>query len=90
VDDVEDALGYKVYWKIPNSYFAVMSAINKGVPISSISPNSNIDMNFTELAAKLSDSVIIKNVQTRTKSKSFELPFNLNLDSLKNFKLFNK
>jgi len=90
IDDVEDALGHEVFWKIPNSYFAVMSAINKGVPISSIAPNSSIDNSFTELAAKLTDSVIIMNESTKSTNKSFKLPFNLNIDSLKNLKLFNK
>lgn len=32
VKDVEDALGQKVYSKIPNNYFTIMSAINKGIP----------------------------------------------------------
>ena len=90
IDDVEDALGHEVFWKIPNSYFAVMSAINKGVPISSIAPNSTIDDSFTELAAKLTDSVVIMHESTNSTNKSFKLPFNLNIDSLKNLKLFNK
>ena len=90
IDDVEDALGHEVFWKIPNSYFAVMSAINKGVPVSSIAPNSTIDDSFTELAAKLTDSVIIMHESTKPTNKNFKLPFNLNIDSLKNLKLFNK
>jgi len=87
INDVEDALGHEVFWKIPNSYFSVMSAINKGVPISTIDPDSNIDVSFTELAAKLSDSVIILNSASKSSNDS-KLPFGL--DSLKNFKLFNK
>ncbi|OGI04700.1 MAG: hypothetical protein A2104_03555 [Candidatus Melainabacteria bacterium GWF2_32_7] len=87
IDDVEDALGHEVFWKIPNSYFAVMSAINKGVPISAIAPNSSIDDSFTELAAKLSDSVILMNESTQSTNKGFKLSF---IDSLKNLKLFNK
>ena len=30
-DDVEKVLSKSVYWKIPNNYFALMTAINKGV-----------------------------------------------------------
>lgn len=90
IDDVEDALGHEVYWKIPNSYFSIMSAINKGVPVSSIAPNSNIDTSFTELAAKLTDSVVITNTNSNMKNIGFKLPFNLSLDSLKNLKFFNR
>ena len=90
IDDVEDALGHEVYWKIPNNYFSVMSAINKGVPISSIAPNSDIDLSFTDLAGKLSDSVIINHSSKKSGSKGFKLPFNLDINSLKNLKLFNK
>jgi len=88
INDVEDALGHDVFWKIPNSYFSVMSAINKGVPISIIDPDSNIDISFTELAAKLSDSVVILNSASKSSNSNSKLPFGL--DSLKNFKLFNK
>lgn len=90
IEDVEDALGHEVYWKIPNSYFSIMSAINKGVPVSSIAPNSYIDTSFTELAAKLTDSVVISNTNLNTKNSGFKLPFNLSLDSLKNLKFFNR
>lgn len=90
IDDVEDALGHDVFWKIPNSYFAVMSAINKGVPISSIAPDSGIDNSFTELAAKLTDSVMIINESVKSTNKGLKLPFGLNINSLKNLKLFNK
>lgn len=84
VDDVEDALGHEVYWKIPNSYFSVMSAINKGVPVSSVAPNSVIDDSFTDLAAKLSDTILITKVIEDSRSKGFGTDF------LKNLKLFNK
>ncbi|EKE02829.1 MAG: Response regulator receiver protein [uncultured bacterium] len=60
VEDVEDALGHPVYWKIPNNYFIVMSAINRGMPIVKIDPSSNISQNFYELAALLSNTVLIK------------------------------
>jgi pilus assembly protein CpaE len=73
IEDVEEALGHPVYWKIPNNYFIVMSAINRGLPISKIDTNSNISQNFYELAASLSNTVLIKrknikNPQPREKS----------------------
>ncbi|MEI8389419.1 MAG: AAA family ATPase [bacterium] len=90
IDDIEDALEHEVYWKIPNNYFAVMSAINKGIPISSIAPDSNIDLSFTELAGKITDSIMILDQPTKASNANLKLPFGLNLDTFKNFKLFNK
>ena len=55
--DVEDVLGKKLYWKIPNNYFTMMSAINKGVSISEINPDSNVALSFKNLALMLSDSL---------------------------------
>src|SRR5574344_2160085 len=57
VEDVEDVLGQEVYWKIPNNYFTIMSAINKGIPVGVINPESNISQSYRELAALLSDNI---------------------------------
>jgi pilus assembly protein CpaE len=54
VEDVEDTLEHPVYWKIPNNYFTVMAAINRGVPINLIEETSNIALNFKQLARQLS------------------------------------
>lgn len=56
VEDVEKALGRSVYWKIPNNYFNMMSAINKGVPVSLVNPDSNIALSYKNLALNISDS----------------------------------
>lgn len=53
IDDVEEALNRQIYWKIPNSYFDVMSSINKGVPVSESNPEADISKNFTLLAEKI-------------------------------------
>ena len=53
-------LGHPVFWKIPNNYFTVMSAINKGFPISSMDPDSNISENFLEFAVLLSNTLKCK------------------------------
>ena len=58
IDDIENTLGEKVYWKVPNNYFTIMEAINKGVSISEINPESNIGSNFRDFAAKVSDDII--------------------------------
>lgn len=57
VEDVEDVLGKKIYWKIPNNYFTIMSSINKGIPVGIVNPDSNIAQSYRELAAMLSDNI---------------------------------
>ena len=62
VEDIESTLGEKIYWKIPNNYFSIMEAINKGSPVSDINTNSNIANSFRELAGKISEDIIKKTV----------------------------
>lgn len=66
-EDVEDVLDRKVYWKIPNNYFTIMSAINKGIPVGMVNPDSNIARNYRDLAAMLSDNIISPNPVKKTK-----------------------
>lgn len=56
--DIEDVVNQKVYWKIPNNYLTMMSAINKGVPVNEINQEANIAQNYMEFASKLSDYLI--------------------------------
>ena len=62
IEDIENTLGEKVYWKIPNNYFTIMEAINKGVSISEINQTSNIGTNFRDFASKISDDIIEQEV----------------------------
>lgn len=57
VDDVEKALKKKVYWKLPNNYYTMMSSINKGIPVSEVNENSNITESFTQLASKITEDM---------------------------------
>lgn len=76
LEDVEESLGHPIFWKIPNDYFTVMSAINRGLPISEISSNSLIGKNFLELAAILSNtSYNVDNLKKANNKKSI-LNFN--------------
>lgn len=70
-DDVEKVLSKSVYWKIPNNYFALMTAINKGVPVSSINANTNIAQSYKDLAQHISDNLYKQNLV-----KKFENIFN--------------
>ncbi len=47
IEDVEDVFRSKIYWKIPNNYFTIMSAINKGIPVGCGNPESNISSKLT-------------------------------------------
>jgi pilus assembly protein CpaE len=57
IEDIEDALGHPVFWKIPNNYFTVMSSINRGLPIAKIDPKSPINENLIELAGMMSNNM---------------------------------
>lgn len=58
IADIEEALGERVYWKIPNNYFSIMEAINRGVPVSEVGGSSNIANSFQDLALKISDDIV--------------------------------
>ncbi len=62
IEDVENTLDEKIYWKIPNNYFTIMEAINRGVCVSEVNLNSNIGNSFRDLAIKISDDIIEKTV----------------------------
>ena len=57
-EDIETALSDKIYWKIPNNYFSIMEAINKGTTVREINASSNISNNFKDFAIKISDDII--------------------------------
>jgi pilus assembly protein CpaE len=52
--DMEEVLGRKASWLIPNDYFTTMNAINKGQPLSAIAGRADVTKNFTKLAQGLS------------------------------------
>ena len=60
--DVEKVLSKKIYWKIPNNYFAIMTAINKGIPVSEINDSTNIARSYKNLAQYISDNLYKQNM----------------------------
>ncbi len=60
--DVENLLKKKVYWKIPNNYFALMASINKGILVTENNPTSNVAESYKGLALQVSDSVFRNNL----------------------------
>jgi len=57
IEDVEDTLEHNVFWKIPNNYFAIMTAINRGVPVGSLENGLDIYQNFLDFARQTSGLV---------------------------------
>lgn len=53
--DAEAAAGVKLLWKIPNQYFAVSTAIDRGVPVLAQN-HTEIARSFTGLAARLTEN----------------------------------
>lgn len=53
--DAEAAAGIKLLWKIPNQYFAVSAAIDRGVPLMSQN-HTEIARAFSGLAAQLTEN----------------------------------
>ncbi|MEB3286278.1 MAG: AAA family ATPase [Vampirovibrionales bacterium] len=58
IEDVEDTLEHPVFWKIPNAYQVVMTAINRGIPIAEVEGGKNIQKNLLDFAYKLSGKVM--------------------------------
>ncbi len=52
--DAEAAAGVKLLWKIPNQYFAVSTAIDRGVPLAEHN-HTEIARSFAALAARLTE-----------------------------------
>lgn len=57
VEDVEETLEHPIFWKIPNNYHVVMTAINRGIPIAMVEASKGIEKNFQDLAHQLSGVV---------------------------------
>jgi len=64
-EDVEEVLGIKLYWKIPNNYFTMKSAINKGVPVADVNSDSNVALSYKNLALMVSDDIYRQKLHKR-------------------------
>ena len=62
IEDMEELLGQDIFAKIPNNYFTMISAINKGVPVCDINKDSNVARAYNELALKTADYVYKKEI----------------------------
>ena len=57
VKDIENTIGKKVFWKVPNNYFTMMSSINKGIRVCIMNPDSNVAKNYRDLVFRLTDRI---------------------------------
>ena len=64
-DDVEKVLSKGIYWKIPNNYFAIMSAINKGIPVCEMNSSTNVAQSYKKLALHISDNLYKMNMREK-------------------------
>ena len=53
VEQLEEALHYPVYWRIPNDYANMSDAINAGMPVAEIDPVAEVTKSFDQLASEL-------------------------------------
>ena len=67
-DDVEQVLGKKIYWKIPNNYFTMMSAINKGIPVVELNPSSNVAKSYRDFSLFLTDNIFRADFENKLKN----------------------
>ena len=71
--DIEEVVKQKVYWKIPNNYLTMMSAINKGVPVNEINSESNIALNYKDFASKVSDYSITQKLNKNNGKRELKI-----------------
>lgn len=71
-EDVEKLLAKEIYWKIPNNYFSLMAAINKGVPVSELNHASNVSQSYRELAIHVADTIHRQKLIKKIVSNSVE------------------
>ncbi|MGE5526574.1 MAG: hypothetical protein ACM3SS_22890, partial [Rhodospirillaceae bacterium] len=51
LDDLEKALGTKVFRTVPNSYAATAASMNQGVPIAKLAKTNAVTRSLLDLAA---------------------------------------
>ena len=52
-EDIKEATGFEIFYKIPNNYLTLIDAINLGHTVSEINPHSNIAKAYQNLAREI-------------------------------------
>ncbi|MGH7815761.1 MAG: AAA family ATPase, partial [Candidatus Binatia bacterium] len=56
LESVEKALGFKVFWTLPNNYPVAIAAVNQGFSIQDCDPKSDIAKSYSGLTDAIVDS----------------------------------
>ncbi|MFH1245195.1 MAG: response regulator [Candidatus Omnitrophota bacterium] len=67
--EVEDTLGYPIYWKLPNDFNSVITSINQGQPIFDAAKKTDLAASFLKLVDNISGRVSVFPVETKGWSK---------------------
>lgn len=59
IEDIEAAINKKIFWTIPNNYFTVVEAVNKGITLQELNPDSNVAENYRQLAQNIQQSLTV-------------------------------
>lgn len=91
IEDVEDTLEHPVFWKIPNTYQVVMTAINRGIPVAAVEGGKNLQKNLMDFANKLTGKMLRQGSPVKPIAKGSEESAKPQSQSvLKSFGFFNK
>ncbi len=61
-EDITRVLSKEVYYKLPNNYFALISAINKGITLHESNYSTDIAQSYSNLAKAICDSLYKQNM----------------------------
>lgn len=53
IDEAEKVLNHQIFWSIPNDYDSAMSALNKGVPVSTFKPRAYMSSAIEEMSKSI-------------------------------------
>jgi pilus assembly protein CpaE len=70
IEQLEEALHYPVYWRIPNDYANMSDAINAGMPVAEIDAEAEVTRSFDQLASDLA-GVSVPVMDDANKGKGF-------------------
>jgi pilus assembly protein CpaE len=76
-EDVAETLDHPIFWKIPNSYQVVMTAINRGIPIKLVENGQELHQQFMGLAHLLSGRIVGKTLSGKVSALVDDAPSSL-------------
>jgi len=71
IEQLEEALHYPVYWRIPNDYANMSDAINAGMPVAEIDAEAEVTKSFDQLASDLAGVTVPVGMEEAKATKGF-------------------